>query len=77
MPSPNRRPILANGEKYAVLVEKKGGGGSKEMPRNYDVARDRVKEDITTALGALAGLPQHKRLKDEAVLCLRLHPDIG
>ncbi len=76
MPDPQRRLILANGERYVAPVEKRSGFGSTEMPRSYGEARDLVKREISTALAQYAELPPRKRFKDEAVLCLRLHPDM-
>ena len=76
MPEPQRRLILANGEKYIAEVEKKPRGRPPELPRVYSAARDLVKGEITTALEKFAALPARKRFDDEAVLCLRLHPDM-
>lgn len=76
MPDPQRRLILANGEKYVAPVEKRSGFGPTEMPRSYGGARDLVKREVGTALAKFAALPPRKRFKDEAVLCLRLHPDM-
>ncbi len=76
MPNPNKRLILANGEKYAESIKKNGGGGPKEMPRSYDEARTLVKSDLSRAIETIRRLPKAKRLGDESVLCLRLHPDM-
>jgi hypothetical protein len=46
------------------------------MPRPYDAARDLVRAQVQVALRTLRGLPKEKRLPDESVLCLRLHPDM-
>lgn len=76
MPEPQRRLILANGEKYISDVEKKPRGRPPELPRTFAAARDLVKGEVTTALQKFAALPTRKRFDDEAVLCLRLHPDM-
>lgn len=76
MPNPNKRLILANGEKYQEPVRKATGGAPKEMPRSYDEARALVKTELSRALQAVHALPRNKRLPDETVLCLRLHPDM-
>ena len=76
MPDPQRRLILANGERYVAPVEKRSGFGLTEMPRSYGEARDLVKREVSTALAKFAALSPRKRFKDEAVLCLRLHPDM-
>lgn len=76
MPEPQRRLILANGEKYVAPIEKHRGRGPTEMPRSYGEARDLVKREVGTALAQIAALPARKRFTDEAVLCLRLHPDM-
>lgn len=74
MPEPQRRLILANGEKYVAPIEKHRGGGPTEMPRSYGEARELVKREVGTALAPIAALPARKRLTDEAALCLRLQP---
>lgn len=71
----SKRLILANGEAYVSDVKRSGGGGNKEYPRRYDEARERVRENVLTALDRLQSLPKEKLLKEEVVLCLRLHPD--
>jgi hypothetical protein len=73
--SPKRRLILGNGEAYVTSVVKAFHGRSPEPPRTYEEARERVKVGITSALAAVARLPSKKRLPNEAVFCLRLHPD--
>ena len=76
MPEPRRRLILAHGEKYITPIEKSFGGRAPEMPRTYGEARDHVKREIGTALAKFSALPSRKKFSDEAVLCLRLHPDM-
>jgi len=46
------------------------------MPRSYSAARDLVKTQVHTALDKYEALPRHQRFSDEAVFCLRLHPDM-
>lgn len=75
MADTNRRLILGNGEQYVQDVTKPSAGRSPEPPRNYDEARDLVKSGVTAALAGFAALPDTKKLPDEAVFCLRLHPD--
>ena len=76
MPEPQRRLILANGEHYVKTVQKSGGFPRKEWSRPYEEARAHVKSEIGAALERFASLPTRKRHADEAVLCLRLHPDL-
>lgn len=76
MPDPIKRLILANGEQYAAPVERRSGGGPTEMPRSYEEARELVKGQVQTTMVKFAALPPSKRLNDEAVFCLRLHPDM-
>ena len=76
MPETQRRLILANGEHYVKTVPKSGGFPRKEWPRPYEEARVHVKSEIGTALEKFAALATRKRHADEAVLCLRLHPDL-
>src|SRR5438552_1739467 len=75
MPDPRRRLILGNGERYIEGITKHFPGRTPEPPRTYEEARERVKTGIVSALAALAELPTRKKLRDEAVFCLRLHPD--
>ena len=75
MADTNRRLILGNGEQYIQNVEKPSAGRSPEPPRNYDEARERMKAGVAAALADFAALPAEKKLPDEAVFCLRLHPD--
>ena len=76
MPEPRKRLILANGEKYATHETKKGHGRAAPMPRTYGEARDVVKREVWTALEKIGGLPGSKKLEDEVILCMRLHPDM-
>ncbi|WP_081887815.1 S8 family peptidase [Verrucomicrobium sp. BvORR034] len=75
MSTNSKRLILANGEKYIVTIQKKKPGRSGDLPRTYDEARTLVRNELTSALGNFASLPDRKRYDDEAVLCLRLHPE--
>jgi hypothetical protein len=76
MPEQPRRLILASGEKYVKPAEKKGRGRAAEMPRTYEEARIHIKGQINSSLQRIAALPVSKKLNEEAVLCLRLHPDM-
>lgn len=76
MPESMRRLILANGERYVEPIQKTQGFGKSELPREYGEARSHVMREIGNALEHFSALPARKRLKDEAVLCLRLHPDM-
>lgn len=73
----NKRLILANGEAYARPIEKKSSGGPKEYPRSFDEARVHVTQELNNTLEAFNKLPREKRLEDEAVFCIRLHPDFN
>jgi subtilisin family serine protease len=75
MPDTNRRLILGNGEQYIQDVKKPVSGRSPDPPRTYDEARELVKAGVTAALADFAALPETKKFSDEAVFCLRLHPD--
>ncbi len=76
MAESQRRPILGNGEKYVEPVTRNKGGRPPEMPRSYSEARDLVKTQVHTAWDKFEALPRHQRFSDEAVFCLRLHPDM-
>jgi Subtilase family len=76
MPDPVRRLILGNGERYAADIEKRSVGGPREMPRPFEEARSHLRSQTQSAMEKLASLPTRKRLADEAVFCLRLHPDM-
>jgi len=71
-----RRLILGNGEQYIEPIQKTLTGRSKEPPRSYGEARDRIKSGLGTAIGNFESLPAEKKIADEAVFCMRLHPDV-
>lgn len=75
MADSQRRLILGNGEKYVLPVTKPTSGRPTEPPRTYDEARTRVKEGIRQSLEVFDALPAKLKVSDEAVFCLRLHPD--
>lgn len=77
MPDQERRLILAYGEKYVNSLSKPQHGQPPEYPRSYDEAREHVVNQVKRSLEELAALPANKRLADEAVFCLRLHPDMS
>jgi hypothetical protein len=70
-----RRLILGYGERYVQGIEKPRPGRGTEPPRSYDDARELVKKGLTDALTEFRSLPKAKKLPDEAIFCLRLHPD--
>ena len=76
MPDPVRRLILANGEQYITPEIHPEQGRAKELPRTYEEARSLVKGQLVSALDKVRRLPIQKRLPDEAIFCLRLHPDM-
>ena len=75
MADTQRRLILGNGEQYLQAVTKPTSGRSAEPPRGYDEARELVKTGVGQALTEFKALPATKKLADEAVFCIRLHPD--
>lgn len=75
MADTQRRLILGNGEQYIQAVTKPTAGHSPEPPRGYDEARDLVRSGVNAALADFQALPATKKLPDEAVFCMRLHPD--
>lgn len=76
MATEQRRPILGQGERYVTVIKKPHHGRTPEPPRTYEQARAVIREGILTSLQLFHGLPQGKKLPNEAVLCLRLHPDV-
>ena len=75
MADSQRRPILGNGEEYSRAVKKRPLGRGAEPPRTYEEARELVKVGVRHALASFETLPTEKKLVNEAVFCLRLHPD--
>lgn len=75
MADSQRRLILANGEQYIDSVEKKFQSRATEPPRSYGEARDLVKKEIQSSIQSFGTLPDSMKLPEEAVFCLRLHPD--
>lgn len=71
-----RRLILGNGEQYIEPIQKTLTGRGKEPPRSYGEARERIKAGVGDALRSFDGLPSEKKNPDEAVFCMRLHPDV-
>lgn len=71
-----RRLILGNGEHYITGIQKQKPGRSPDPPRSYGEARDRIKSGVDDALLHFESLPPEKKVADEAVFCLRLHPDV-
>lgn len=71
-----RRLILGNGEQYIRPISKRMSNRPTEPPRSYGDARDIVKRGLTTALNSFEALPAQKKLLEEPVFCLRLHPDV-
>jgi hypothetical protein len=75
MADSQRRLILGNGEQYIKAITKPLSGRSPEPPRTYEQARELVKSNVSSALKEFRDLPPEKRIEDEAVFCMRLHPD--
>ena len=75
MPEPQRRLILSNGESYARDIDKPGHSRPTERPRPYEQARELVKRDLTETLTQFGAMSARKKYDDEAVFCLRIHPD--
>jgi hypothetical protein len=73
--TPQKRLILGNGEQYVTGLERVYHGGPPQLPRTYDEARELVKGQVTRSLEVVSALPAKKKLGDEVVLTLRLHPD--
>ena len=76
MPDSPRRLILGNGERYIEGVTKRFTARTPEPPRSYEEARENIKAGVVSALKAFEQLPPRKKMRDEAVFCLRLHPDV-
>ncbi len=73
----NRRPILYKGEIYTKAITKRVGGSSKEPTFSYDVARKKILSDITHAKDKLRSIPANKKLSNEFVVCVRMHPEFS
>lgn len=71
-----KRLILGNGEQYIQPIKKQLTGRTPEPPRSYGEARDRIKSGVGGALRSFETLPEEKKIPDEAVFCMRLHPDV-
>lgn len=75
MADSQRRLILGNGEQYVQPVSKPSAGRSPEPPRKYDEARLLVQSGVRDALASFDALSPKLKFPEEAVFCLRLHPD--
>ena len=71
-----RRLILGNGEKYVEAVTKPGTGRAPKLPRTYEEARTKLAAELTEAVREFRDLPEKLKKPNEAVFCLRLHPDV-
>jgi len=76
MADTRKRLILGNGEQYIEPIQKQLTGRTPEPPRSYGEARDRIKSGVGNALRSFEALPEEKKIPDEAVFCMRLHPDV-
>lgn len=76
MADEQRRLILGNGEQYIQPITKRLMRRSPEPPRTYDEARDLVRQGLQASLNLFETIPARKKLPDEPVFCLRLHPDV-
>lgn len=65
-------PILAHGESYAQVVQRKLAGGPKIRPHEYEEARNRLLADIRTVSRQIQEDPD-SYLK-EKVVCVRMEP---
>lgn len=75
MADKQRRLILAHGEKYIDFVDKPSGGRTPEPPRSYAEARERLKTGVSEVLKSFRSTSAKKKLPEEAVFCMRMHPD--
>lgn len=76
MADTRKRLILGNGEQYIEPIQKQLTGRTPEPPRSYGEARDRIKSGVGNALKSFEALPEEKKIPNEAVFCMRLHPDV-
>lgn len=65
-------PILAHGETYAQPVSKKGAGGPKPRPHEYEEARRRLLSDVNTVLGQIQ--IDSEMYLSEKIVCIRMEP---
>jgi len=67
-----KHPIIAHGELYAESISKRSGGGSKESPHEYEVAKQKITNDIDKIFQEIHN--QHEVFLEEKIVCIRLEP---
>jgi hypothetical protein len=68
----NKHPIIAHGELYVEPIIKKGGGGPKKIPNEYQFAKQKILADIDVIL---EGIKQNNEVfLNEKIVCVRMEP---
>ncbi len=68
----DKHPIIAHGELYVEPITKKGGGGDKKIPHEYEEAKKRILADIDNIFTAI-----HQKTEmflEEKIVCVRMEP---
>jgi hypothetical protein len=71
MSSP-KRPIIAHGELYVEPIVKKGSGGPKIIPHQYEVAKLKTIENVDRILQQIQ--QRDEIFLNEKIVCVRLEP---
>jgi len=71
MSSP-KRPIIAHGELYVEPIVKRGSGGPKIIPHQYEVAKHKTIENVDRILQQIQ--QKDEIFLNEKIVCVRLEP---
>jgi hypothetical protein len=68
----NKYPIIALGELYVEPITKKGGGGDKIRPHEYQSAKQKILYDINNIVHQIQ--KNSEVFLDEKIVCIRMEP---
>lgn len=68
----NKHPIIAHGELYVEPITKKGGGGAKKIPHEYEVAKQKIISDIDEIFKVIQ--EKNEIFLEEKIICVRMEP---
>lgn len=69
----NKHPIIAHGEIYVKPISKKGGGGDKKIPHEYEAARKKIICDIDRIFEVIQ--EKQEIFLEEKIVCVRMEPN--
>ncbi len=67
-----KHPIIAHGELYVEPISKKGSGGPKKMPHEYQFAKQKMLQDINNITQKIQ--ENSEIFLNEKIVCVRMEP---